>query len=41
MNIEKKYFPIEKVEEVKIYDLNKEVIPQKLRMLNPLNLNLF
>ena len=26
MNIEKKYFPIEKVEEVKIYDLNKEVI---------------
>ena len=26
MNIEKKYFPIEKVEEVKIYDLSKEVI---------------
>ncbi len=26
MNIEKKYFPIEKVEEVKIYDLNEDII---------------
>ena len=26
MKKKKKYFPIEKVEEVKIYDLNKEVI---------------